>query len=116
MKRILSHQQRCAKMSRSTYEGPTWPVVLSRSISEGRPWETGSSTGEASAEGRVSVLTGPILKSASLQAWVIGVQQEVDSMGKKPAEELQRKQVHSIVQYSWWSHKLTFQSLYTEGL
>lgn len=67
-------------------------------------------------EGRVSVLTGPILKSASLHAWVVGVQQEVDFIRKKPAKELQRKQVISIVQSSWWSHKLTFQSLFTEGL
>ena len=34
------------------------------------------------------------------------VQQEVDSMGKKPAKELQRQQVCSLMQSSWWSHRL----------
>lgn len=86
IKRIVSHQQWCAKRPRGTYDGPAWPAVLSRSISEVRPQDTGSSMGEASMEKRVSAFTGPILGSAFLYVWGIAVKQEVDSTGKKPGK------------------------------
>lgn len=49
---------------------------------------TGSSMEEAGVEKRVFVIHGTGIEISSMCVWLIVAQQEVDSTGKKPEEEL----------------------------
>lgn len=54
----------------------------------GKAMGTGSSMEEAGVEKRVFVIHGTGIEISSMCVWLIVAQQEVDSTGKKPEEEL----------------------------